>query len=459
MNEKNETIVAPATPWGYSAISIIRVSGDRAHQYTSRLFAPFSRDSGDFSPEPYRMYRGHLVAPDSRDPYDDIMICFMKGPRSYTGEDMVEIYCHGSPVIMQLTLKYYQESGARMAEPGEFTRRAFFNGKMDLLQAESVNQIIHSRTRQGEKAAYKILQGRLSCLVDNMKKDVIHLLSQIHAHIDFPLEVEEIPENEYKRTCQNIMEKVNRLLSSYEYGSRLQSGLNVVIAGAPNVGKSSLFNALLVEDRALVTSVPGTTRDALREIINVKGIPITLVDTAGFRQTRHKVEKMGIDLTRKALAEADLVIMMLDGSRRVNEQDKNIWQLIQDKEYITVLNKSDMLNETRKKYYENECPGTVPVSSLRGDGLDVLNEKIYKKAVRVQPRSSELAITSLRHKMELERAQKAMKECMSVLEKGYSEEVLLVDLEEALNALQCITGEIATDDILDKIFDQFCLGK
>ena len=455
----NDTITALATAWGYSAIGIIRVSGPDAHKLTDSIFKPHNQSSESFSPEPFRMYRGNLINPQTSEPYDDVMICYMKTPRSYTGENMVEIYCHGSPVIIQMTLKYYQGLGASMAEPGEFTRRAFLNGKMDLLQAESVNQVIHSRTVQSEKAAYRILQGSLSRVVNTLKDDVVHLLSQLHANIDFSAEMEGIPVGEWKKTSSLVRAGVQRLLSSYEYGSRLQSGLNVVIAGAPNAGKSSLFNALLVEDRALVTSIPGTTRDTLREIINIRGIPITLMDTAGLRHTSDMVEKMGIDLTRKVLDEADLVLVLLDGGRPFSSEDKKVLKMVNHKPQIVVLNKADILNTKRGEQYSEMFPEAVSVSSMTGEGLEKLNDRIYSTMITVQPQSSEVAITSVRHKIALESALKALDEFQDGLENGLGEELLLVDLQKVLNDLQLITGEIATDDILDRIFDQFCLGK
>ncbi len=452
-----DTIAALSTPFGESGIAVIRISGPKSLEIAKAIFEP--KNKKDISSlKPYQMYYGHLIEPDTKEKYDDIMFVFMKEPHSYTGENMVEFHTHGSMVIVQKTLEYIFSLGARPAEPGEFTRRAFLNGKIDLLQAESIQNMISAKTIQSQKAVYKVLSGKLSSIINNMIRKIKDIHLKLFVNIDFP--EEELPEfspEDFTDDVKKIIEFIDNLLSTYEMGKLLKEGLKISIIGPTNVGKSSLFNTLLVEDRAIVTDIEGTTRDVIKERINIKGIPVILMDTAGIRKTSDKIEKIGIELTKKAIEESELCLLVLDATKE-KEIPQDFKNVLKNKKFILVINKIDLINSSEKENWKKHYPNSILISSITKEGIRELNEAIYNFAILKKP-CFDIYISSIRHKILLEKAKKHLIDFIKGAKANLFEDLLLVDLQSAMEYLQELTGKITTDDILDEIFKEFCIGK
>lgn len=457
--DMNETIFAPATPFGEGGVSIIRISGIEAAAIADQLFVSAKSGISVADCDPYRLYRGRLHDPKKNQPYDDILLAYMKGPNSYTGEDVVELHLHGSPVIVRKTLSFLAQAGGRFAEPGEFTKRAFLNGKMDLLQAEAVQDMIQAKTRESQLAAFRILGGGLSekvlALIEELKK----VLAILYLNLDFNDDVQELPREQLLSSVQDVNSQVQELLRTYQYGKMMRNGIEIVLAGAPNVGKSSLFNTLLVEDRAIVTDVEGTTRDIIKENINIKGLPVILVDTAGLRQTDDKVEKIGVQMAQNAAHEADLTIFMIDAHRADEQIAEYKQQFDKLGKHLLVINKEDLLNTAQKKKLLAGFPEAICISALEHSGIEELNDFIFQTVTQGAICSQDVSITSLRHKLSLESAQNALRDFSLAVQSDVPEDLLLVDLQHALEFMKEMTGEIVTDQVLDKIFKEFCIGK
>jgi tRNA modification GTPase len=456
-----DTIAAIATPAGVGGIGVIKVSGPSAWAIGRRLFQP-SRAQEDLCS--HRLCHGHIVAPDTGRAVDEVLTSFMRAPHTYTREDVVEINCHSGMAVLERILELVLRSGARLAAPGEFTRRAFLNGRIDLTQAEAVLDVIHSKTKRSLDLASEHLRGALQAIVSDLRSRILQVLGTVEAAIDFPDEEIEVTEGVElaERLQTQVLGPITELLAGYEDGRILREGLAVIIAGKPNVGKSSLLNALLRSNRALVTPIPGTTRDAIEEGFNLRGIPIRLVDTAGLREADNLVEELGVALTRDRLARSDLILLVMDRSAALTREDFRIAEELGDKPRVIILNKSDLERHPDFAHIETRFPAEtlVEVSALRGDGIETLKDAVFRTVLgrRLDTETSVVA-PNLRHKFCLEGTQQAVKRAIDLLEAQATVELVAVELQDALARLGEIIGMTTSEDVLDQIFSQFCIGK
>ncbi len=456
-----DTICAIATPPGEGGIGIIRVSGEKAIDIASRVFA----GAGGRTVRDYRthtLHHGELRAPDGKR-IDEVLVAVMKAPRSYTCEDVVEFHCHGGPLILRLGMEALVLSGARLAEPGEFSKRAFLNGRLDLAQAEAVMDLIAARTETGLRVALDQLRGALSEELGRLREGLVRLLVEVEAGIDFSDEdITFISLQDLAKGVIAVRDRIGRLIRTAEEGRIVREGVTAALVGRPNVGKSSLMNALAKADRAIVTPIPGTTRDVLEECVNVRGIPVRLLDTAGLRETVDVVEREGVRRSHDALARAELVLAVLDGSEPLSEEDRRLLALARGKAAVLVVNKSDLpprLEPPQLKGLAEENR-IVWTSATAGAGLEELRDAIRDAVLKQGLEPSEgLLITHLRHRGALERAHASLEQVLLSAERRMAAEFIAVDLRAAVNALGEIIGETTTDDILDRIFKEFCIGK
>jgi tRNA modification GTPase len=457
-----DTICAIATPPGEGGIGIIRLSGEKAVEIASRVFA----GSGGQTVRDFRthtLHHGELREPDGGARLDEVLVVLMQAPRSYTGEDVVEFQCHGGPLVLRLGLEALIRSGARLAEPGEFTKRAFLNGRLDLAQAEAVMDLISARTQTGLRVALEQLRGALSEELGRLREGLVRLLVEVEAGIDFSDEdITFISAQGLASGVTAVRERIRQLIRTAEEGRIVREGVTAVLAGRPNVGKSSLMNALAKADRAIVTPIPGTTRDVLEEFVNVRGIPVRLLDTAGLREPLDVVEREGVRRSHDALARAELVLAVLDGSEPLGEEDRRLLDRARGKAAILVVNKSDLpprLEPLQLKGLTEENR-IVWTSATACAGLEELRDAIRDAVLKQGLEPSEgLLITHLRHRGALERAQASLEQVLLSVERRMAAEFIAVDLRAAVNALGEIIGETTTDDILDRIFKEFCIGK
>ena len=455
-----DTICAIATPIGEGGISIIRVSGDKALEILSKIF----RGKGNKSimdMKTYTMKYGHIYEINSNSIIDEVIVSYMKGPKSFTAEDVVEINCHGGVISTNKVLEEVIKAGARLAEPGEFTKRAFLNGRIDLSQAEAVIDIIRAKTDLAMKSAMMQHSGSLSKEINKLREYMLNTLALIEYAVDFTEDEEDIDPSipiKVKDELVKAITDMNKLLKSADEGRIIRDGLNVVIVGKPNVGKSSLLNALLKENRAIVTDIPGTTRDVIEEYINLDGIPVKIVDTAGIREATDIVEQIGIEKSREKLKEADLVILIIDRSRMLDEEDKTIINAVEDKNTIVLLNKMDLDSKIDSKEI-NKFSNVISSSTLRGDGIQELKLKIKEMFFNGEVENESLIISNSRHKQALFRA---LENCEVALEKLQLNEYLdliSIYVTAALKSLGEITGAELEEDLVNKIFSEFCCGK
>ncbi|WP_251862169.1 tRNA uridine-5-carboxymethylaminomethyl(34) synthesis GTPase MnmE [Clostridium sp. Marseille-Q2269] len=457
-----DTIAAIATPLGEGGISIIRVSGDKALDIVSSIFnGKNDRHLNDI--KPYTIRYGFIIEKESKDIIDEVLVSYMKGPRSFTAEDTLEINCHGGVIPTKNILKELIKCGARLAEPGEFTKRAFLNGRIDLSQAEAVIDIIRSKTDLSMKSALKQVEGTLSNKINSIRNRMIKIIAHIEATVDYPEDdLEEITGKKIKIDLNGIIEEIDNLISASEEGKILREGLNTVIVGKPNVGKSSLLNALINENKAIVTEIPGTTRDVIEEYINIDGIPVKIVDTAGIRETEDVVEKIGVEKSKEKINEADLVIFMLDLSRKIDEEDIEIMNFIKNKKYVILLNKLD-LNEdlnVENDFIEGlDSKYIIKTSVKNNSGLKELKESIKDLFFSGEIKSDELIVTNARHQEALIRAKESCLQAIEILADEISIDLASIDIRNAWKYLGEITGETLDENIIDKIFSEFCLGK
>jgi len=457
-----DTIAAIGTPIGKGAIGIVRISGKKALPILKSLFR---RKSG----EPVERFENRkmtygVVVDEKGEAIDEVLVVFMGAPHTFTGEDVAEIHCHGGIVVTRKVLREVLKRGARLAEPGEFTMRAFLHGKIDLTQAEAINELIEANSEVSAKLALKQLEGELSRKIREIRDQILELKAYVEAAVDFPEdEVEIIESGKVKEKLKELIGKIEKLLETYREGKLIKEGIKVAIVGRPNVGKSSLLNAMLKEERAIVTEVPGTTRDLIEETITFKGLPLKLIDTAGIRKSEDLVEKIGIERSIQKLKEADVVLFVIDGSAGISEEDEEIMHLIEDgKNVIAVINKRDLglRVNCRKLGRFKRC---VEISAKKREGIDEL-AKLITETVMLEPESvlkgEETVITSERHKVLLEEAKKSLEKVVATLEEGYeSPEFLSMDIDGALESLGKIVGEVTTEDMYDIIFSRFCIGK
>ena len=449
-----DTIVAVATPSGRSAIGLIRLSGPRSIEILRSLI----RDE-QFTPEPNRVVLKRIMVEDSEEVLDYALVSYFEGPHSFTGEDMVEISCHGSPVILRRLLDQIQTFDARLAGPGEFTMRACKNGKMNLAQAEAIRDLINAQTNAAAQQATRQLKGELSSALQPCKQELIRVVVKLESALEFV--EDDLPQlqlTEMHRQLAEVLKVVRDLAFTYATGHLLREGLKVTLIGRPNVGKSSIFNRLLRADRAIVTEVPGTTRDSLTESISLQGIPVSLTDTAGIREAGDRIEEIGVQRTHRAMADADLLLVVVDGSTELTQEDQTVLSQANKVTHIVVVNKSD-LSQTVSLGRKLNGYKVVHLSALTGAGLDQLTTAILEPFGSVDSEAVGLLITDSRHYDLLRRAQSSLESSMELLEQNASEEVVLVGLHNALKFLGEITGETTTEDILSEIFSTFCIGK
>lgn len=465
MNFPDDTIAAVSTPPGEGGIGIVRLSGKEAISIADRIFvSPAGKlPSGARS---HSVIYGFIKDPDTSEKIDEVIVTVMRAPRTYTREDVVEINCHGGMLPLRRILGSVISRGARPAEPGEFTRRAFLNGRVDLSQAEAVIDVIKARTEQAERMAIQQLEGRLSAEITALRDSVAESCALVEAYIDFPEEEVELPDSAgFISSMQDILDRLSALSRSFEEGRLFREGAAMAIVGKPNVGKSSLLNTLLKKDRAIVTDLPGTTRDIIEEGLNIDGIPVRIMDTAGIREAHDLVEAEGIRRSLAAIEGADIILAVYDASRVLDRADRQIIEKVNNKKTISVINKWDISNGD----FDAEDNGlniypTVKISALRGEGIDVLKDTIVaallsNKAMPGQDSAADILITNVRHKQLVDGAFASLWQARGTFEKGEPLEVTALFLREALNSLGEIIGVVTTDDILNKIFSEFCIGK
>ena len=455
-----DTITAIATPMGVGGIGIIRVSGPLSEEITHLLFK--SRKQVD-NLMTHHLYHGDIISPKTGAILDEVMITLMRKPHSYTGEDTLEINCHGGPLILQAVLSEIIKAGARPAESGEFTRRAFLNNRLDLSQAEAVADLIMAKTERGLEVAVSHLKGELAKKIDSLRTSLIDVLAILETSIDFSEEDVDIERNsEIAGTIQAVVDELHTILMTYERGKIYRHGISAVITGKPNVGKSSLLNRLLGEKRAIVTPVPGTTRDFIEEFIVIRGIPVRLTDTAGIRHPENIIEQEGIALVRERLSMADVVIIVLDGSDTLTKEDIEVIEENRTRKAALVINKMDLPRVINIEKIHQLVPDLHPlwISAKYGDGIPALKEAIYTLAMEQhENRQATVMITNIRHKTAIEKAAVLLSQARDSIAGGLSPELPALDIREALDSLGEIVGKTVNEEILGRIFSTFCIGK
>jgi tRNA modification GTPase len=456
----DDTIVAIATPVGMGGIGIIKISGEKALDIATRVFRPRNASPPLKS---HFLYYGEIFDPQKKCAVDEVLLSFMAKPRSYTREDVVEINCHGGYLALQETLALILKAGARLAEPGEFTKRAFLSGRIDLAQAEAVADLIESKTSLSLQHTSSQLKGSLSREIHGLKDMLVDLLSALEASIDFPEEdLELAPSSQLVDQTDRLLSRIETLLCTYEEGKLYREGASTIIAGKPNAGKSSLFNVLLEEERAIVTPVPGTTRDFIEEFVAVKGLPLKIIDTAGLRDPSDSIEGIGVKRTKEKLAQADLVLLVIDSSVALDDHDRSLFSDLNGKRVVVVENKNDLPGKVSHGTVQGLFPESrvVSISALYKKGIEELKETIFSSlTAEATSISSPLLISNLRHKRALEKTLEAIQRAREGLQKKIPPEFTATDFQAALHSLGEITGHTTTEEILNQIFSRFCIGK
>lgn len=450
-----DTIVAVATPPGRSAIGVIRLSGPGSVSILRSLI----RDQ-EFTPKPNHTVLKKIVTGDVGEVLDYALVTYFAAPHSFTGEDMIEISCHGSPVVLRTLLDLTQNFDARLAGPGEFTLRACRNGKIDLSKAEAIRDLINARTSAAASQATRQLSGELSTALGPCKRELLSAIVTLESALEFVEDdLPEIQITEMLERLTGVQAQLISLLETYSTGHLMRDGIRVAIVGRPNVGKSSLFNRLLNMDRAIVTDVPGTTRDSLTESINLQGIPVSFTDTAGIRKTGDKIEAIGVERTHRAIADADLLLVVIDGSAKLSSEDRVVLEQSNEATHIVAVNKCDLVHRSEVDKEIGSRSKVVHLSALTGEGLDALAAAILEPFGRVDSEDAGFLITDSRHYDLLRRADESIAEAVELLGERAGEELVLVGLHNALRFLGEITGETTTEDLLSEIFSTFCIGK
>lgn len=455
-----DTIAAISTPPGEGAISIVRMSGEEAVSIAQKVFSGKDLTHA----KSHTINYGHIVDPKTHEEIDEVMVSLMLAPKTFTREDVVEINCHGGIVATNRILQLLLVNGARLAEPGEFTKRAFLHGRIDLTQAESVMDLIRAKTDRSMKIALNQLDGNLSHLIDSLRKDILDVLAQVEVNIDYPEydDVEEMTTKLLKEKAIEIKQRIEQLLKTASQGKIMREGLATALVGRPNVGKSSLLNHLLHEDKAIVTDVAGTTRDVIEEYVNVSGVPLKLIDTAGIRETDDKVEKIGVERSKKAIEQSDLVLLVLNAAESLTKEDLELIRLTNDKKRIIILNKTDLEEKLDRKELAkiSENAPVYATSILKNEGVEALEEAISKLFFNgIENSQSTVMVTNARHIALLKKAQNSLDSVLEGISSGMPVDLVQIDMTEAWNLLGEITGESYEDELLDQLFSQFCLGK
>lgn len=449
------TIVALATPTGRSGIGVIRLSGGEALLITSSIVG-----EARFSPKPRTAHLKQLVDPASGETIDEAIITYFNAPHSFTGEDVVEISCHGSPVLLRQVMDICLAKGARMATAGEFTLRALASGRINLAEAEAIRDLIDAQTSASARQAVRQMRGEFSTALQPLKDELLNVIVVLESALEFveddlpAMQIESV-----KKSLTEIAADVEKLADTYRAGHLIRDGLRVAIVGRPNVGKSSLFNRLLGSERAIVTDVAGTTRDHLHERFTINDIPVSLIDTAGLRETTDMIESIGVERARGLMSDADAVIVMLDASEELTGEDREIIDSVGELNHIIVANKIDKLDKTELTTAKGERPKTLYISAKTGEGVDELKQAILKPFAAEDVATSGFLVSDARHHDLLERSKAEIQESLRQLDQRLSEEIVLVGLHNALRYLGEITGETTTEDMLSRIFSTFCIGK
>ncbi|MFW5648090.1 MAG: tRNA uridine-5-carboxymethylaminomethyl(34) synthesis GTPase MnmE [Candidatus Alkaliphilus sp. MAG34] len=458
----DDTIAAIATAPGEAGIGIVRISGEKSIEIIDKIFES-KRGKKLSQYKPRRITYGYIIDPETNEKIDEVLVSYMKAPDTYTREDIVEINCHGGMIPVKRILELVLRSGARAADPGEFTKRAFLNGRIDLAQAEAIMDLIGAKTEKGFDVALNQLEGFLSKEVSKIREKLLEMLAHIEVSIDFAEEdIDEITLDILLESSREVEKDIQKLLDTSHTGKIIREGLSTVIVGKPNVGKSSLLNALIKESRAIVTNVPGTTRDVIEEYLSIKGIPLRLIDTAGIRETDDVVEKIGVERSKELFNLADLIIVVLDASDNLTKEDLEIMSLIGSKRALIIINKTDLpqkfeVDEVRNIVKDKDI---IEISILENIGIeqieDALVEMVYQGEVKAK---DSLLVTNVRHKNALERALKGIKDGIKAIEEQLPLDFIEVDIRDVWQALGEITGDTAEEDLLDRIFENFCIGK
>jgi tRNA modification GTPase len=459
--KEEETIAAISTPFGESGIGIVRMSGSLAESIARKLFRP---RKGKSSFVPHQFHYGEIIDNQSGNPVDEVLIVLMKSPKTYTREDIVEIHCHGGYFILQRILELVLREGARLAQPGEFTKRAFLNGRIDLTQAEAVIDLIKAKTQTSLEIANQQLRGGLYKAMIELKIKLKEHLALIEAHIDFPEEeIGPIVFREIRKDLKVMTHQMEEWINSYDEGKIFRDGISCAIVGKTNVGKSSLLNVLLKEERAIVTPIPGTTRDVIEEVLNIYGIPVRLMDTAGLRRPTDFIEQEGVRRAKERVADSDFVLLMLDGSVELDEDDFEIFDEIRGKKRVVIINKNDLplrisLEEVRRGIKDDPI---VFISALTKEGIDdlkkTINDILVHREVRATP--EHLIVANIRHKKALTQVKDNLSNAKKGLEEGTPLEFIAFEIRSGLDALGELVGETTTEEVLNRIFEQFCIGK
>lgn len=449
-----DTITAISTPLGEGAIGIVRLSGSQAIAIAQKVFK--GKNLNDVPS--HTINYGHIV--DNNDIIDEVMVSIMREPKTFTREDVVEINTHGGVAVTNEILQLLIRSGARLAEPGEFTKRAFLNGRVDLTQAEAVMDLIRAKTDKAMAVAVQQLDGSLKTLIDNTRQEILNTLAQVEVNIDYPEydDVEEMTTALMREKTQEFQALLENLLRTAKRGKILREGLSTAIIGRPNVGKSSLLNNLLREEKAIVTDIEGTTRDVIEEYVNIKGVPLKLIDTAGIRDTDDIVERIGVERSKKALNEADLVLLVLNASEALTQQDRTLLEISKDSNRIVLLNKTDLEQQIETEQLPDDA---IAISVLKNDNIDQIEERInqlfFENAGLVEKDATYLS--NARHISLIEKALDSLKAVNEGLELGMPVDLLQVDMTRIWEILGEITGDAAPDELITQLFSQFCLGK
>ncbi|HID5030691.1 TPA: tRNA uridine-5-carboxymethylaminomethyl(34) synthesis GTPase MnmE [Staphylococcus aureus] len=456
-----DTITSISTPMGEGAIGIVRLSGPQAVEIADKLYK--GKHLLNDVPS-HTINYGHIIDPESKEVVEEVMVSVLRAPKTFTREDIIEINCHGgiltSNRVLELTMTY----GARMAEPGEFTKRAFLNGRIDLSQAEAVMDFIRSKTDRASKVAMNQIEGRLSDLIKKQRQSILEILAQVEVNIDYPEydDVEDATTEFLLEQSKEIKQEINRLLDTGAQGKIMREGLSTVIVGKPNVGKSSMLNNLIQDNKAIVTEVAGTTRDVLEEYVNVRGVPLRLVDTAGIRETEDIVEKIGVERSRKALSQADLILFVLNNNEALTQEDYTLYEVVKNEDVIVIVNKMDLeqnidINEVKDMIGDTPL---IQTSMLKQEGIDELEIQIRDLFFGGEVQNQDMTyVSNSRHISLLKQARQTIQDAIDAAESGVPMDMVQIDLTRTWEILGEIIGETASDELIDQLFSQFCLGK
>ncbi|MFS4979529.1 tRNA uridine-5-carboxymethylaminomethyl(34) synthesis GTPase MnmE [Staphylococcus aureus] len=456
-----DTITSISTPMGEGAIGIVRLSGPQAVEIADKLYK--GKHLLNDVPS-HTINYGHIIDPESKEVVEEVMVSVLRAPKTFTREDIIEINCHGGILTINRVLELTMTYGARMAEPGEFTKRAFLNGRIDLSQAEAVMDFIRSKTDRANKVAMNQIEGRLSDLIKKQRQSILEILAQVEVNIDYPEydDVEDATTEFLLEQSKEIKQEINRLLDTGAQGKIMREGLSTVIVGKPNVGKSSMLNNLIQDNKAIVTEVAGTTRDVLEEYVNVRGVPLRLVDTAGIRETEDIVEKIGVERSRKALSQADLILFVLNNNEALTQEDYTLYEVVKNEDVIVIVNKMDLeqnidINEVK------DMIGNTPLiqtSMLKQEGIDELEIQIRDLFFGGEVQNQDMTyVSNSRHISLLKQARQTIQDAIDAAESGVPMDMVQIDLTRTWEILGEIIGETASDELIDQLFSQFCLGK